>query len=243
MTIQDLITALVVAFTSSFFVTASVAMWKLCKHKVSERRRNWLVWLSFISIFPLLGLSASLELSGRISTIVPGPVIAVISLAAFKRAKVLKRKENMRIDLPTLLDSLVLNVAAGLALMPAFLTSGKVLSQKSPLRQEIEFLKRDIELGVSHAQALERLKDRIGLPGADAALEAIILALTLGTPIEKVLREQSRRMREQLLLEGERFANILSIKLLAPLFLFILPASFLVILSPVIIALLEYPSW
>jgi tight adherence protein C len=104
-------------------------------------------------------------------------------------------------------------------------------------------LKRDTELGTSHSEALARLQERIGLPGSDAALEAIIQALTLGTPVERVLREQSKRMRENLILEGEQFANTLSVKLLAPLFLFILPASFLVILSPVIVALLEYQSW
>jgi tight adherence protein C len=52
-----------------------------------------------------------------------------------------------------------------------------------------------------------------------------------------MLREQSARLREQMILEGEKFANTASIKILIPLLFFIFPAAFLVIFSPVIVSL------
>jgi len=237
MIVQDLLPTLTIAAAAAGFVTLNISLWQSRKNR--GRTRNT-VWLVLPSLIPLMVVFIMVGSPGGISTLLSGPVVFILSLVAFRRAKVSKWKESVRRDLPTVLDSLVLNVAAGLALMPAFLSSGKILPINSPLREKIDLLKKDIELGTPHAEALERLKAGIGLPGADASFEAIIQAMTLGTPVENVLREQARRMRENMLLEGERFANTLSVKLLAPLFLFILPASFLVILSPVIMALLVY---
>jgi len=243
MLIQDLLSTCIIAAASGGLISTNISLWLLNRNQVPRKIGILLIWVPLILYLLVLCIMIGMEIWGGVSTIIPGFFILMFSVFVFRRARVLRRKETMRRDLPTLLDSLVLNVAAGLALMPAFLTSSKVLSSKSPLREEIDLLKRDTELGTSHAEALARLQERIGLPGSDAALEAIIQALTLGTPVERVLREQSKRMRENLILEGEQFANTLSVKLLAPLFLFILPASFLVILSPVIVALLEYQSW
>jgi tight adherence protein C len=240
---QDLLSTCIVAAASGGLISTNVSLWLLNRNQVPWKKGMLLFWIPLILYLLVICIMTGIEIWGGVSKIIPGFFILMFSVFVFRRARVLRRKETIRRDLPTLLDSLVLNVAAGLSLMPAFLTSSKVLSSKSPLREEIDLLKRDTELGTSHSEALARLQERIGLPGSDAALEAIIQALTLGTPVERVLREQSKRMRENLILEGEQFANTLSVKLLAPLFLFILPASFLVILSPVIVALLEYQSW
>lgn len=243
MLIQDLLSTCIIAAASGGFISTSVSLWLLYQNKMPGKKRMLLVWIPLILYLLLLCTITGMEILSGVSTTILGIFILPFSVIVFRRARVLRRKAAVRRDLPTLLDSLVLNVAAGLALMPAFLSSSKILSSKSALREEIDLLKRDTELGTSHAEALARLQSRINLPEADAGLEAIIQALTLGTPVERVLREQSKRMRENLLLEGEQFANALSVKLLAPLFIFILPASFLVILSPVIVALLENPSW
>ncbi len=243
MIIQDLLPAFIVAFASGGLGALAIFLWQTYGNKAPGRKSLWFIWALPLPFIPLLGALKGMGFSGGIPTILPGLLILPVSAMVFRRVKFTKRKEALRRDLPTLLDSLVLNVAAGIALMPAFLTASKILSGKSPLREEIDLMKRDTELGTSHVEALARLQERISVPGADTALEALIQALTLGTPVERVLREQSRRMRENLILDGEQFANTLSVKLLAPLFLFILPASFLVILSPVIVALLENPSW
>lgn len=153
------------------------------------------------------------------------------------------RREKVRMELPVLADSLVLNVEAGHSLFPAFIEARKVLSPSGPLAQEIGKMEGDLRLGFNYPEILSRARERLGCPEAEAFLGSISQALELGTPVARILREQSAGMRQHLLLEGEKFANTLSLKLLIPLFLFIFPASFLLILAPVIIALLESPSW
>jgi len=151
--------------------------------------------------------------------------------------------EEIGRELPVLADSLVLNVEAGLALFPSFLEAREVLSPSGALAREIERMEGDLRLGFAYPEILSRARERLGCPEADAFLGSISQALELGTPVARILREQSARMREHLLLEGERFANTLSLKLLLPLFLFIFPASFLLILAPVLISLLENRPW
>jgi Flp pilus assembly protein TadB len=178
------------------------------------------------------------------------PALTVVGLAAFflgrwaaRRRRQARLSEGVRRELPTLLDALVLNIETGQALIPSFLEAQAVLDPAGPLFSEISRLESDLRLGLPQMEALARMRDRLPVPELEGFLGGIIQALELGTPVAKVLREQSSRMREHLILEGERFANTLSLRLLGPLFLFIFPAAFLLILAPVIIALLENRSW
>jgi tight adherence protein C len=178
------------------------------------------------------------------------PLLVVTGLAAFflgrwaaRRSRQRRISEGARRELPTLLDALVLNVEAGQALVPSFIEAQAVLDPAGPLFSQISRLTGDLRLGLPQTEALARMRDRLPVPEIEGFLGGIIQALELGTPVAKVLREQSARMREHLILEGERFANTLSLRLLGPLFVFIFPAAFLLILAPVIIALLEKRPW
>jgi tight adherence protein C len=94
-----------------------------------------------------------------------------------------------------------------------------------------------MQVGSPIVKALEDFRLGLDTPEAETPISAISQAIQHGTPLVKILREQSKRMRENLILEGEQFANTISVKILIPLLFFIFPASFLVIFSPVIVSL------
>ncbi len=146
-------------------------------------------------------------------------------------------------DLPTLVDALVLGVEAGQSLYPAFLETRQLLPPGSPLFREIDRMEENVRLGLPQTEALEEMGRRLPERRAQAFLDTLGQALRLGTPIARVLKEQSRLAREHLLLEAEQHANTLAIRLLLPLFLFILPAAFLLIISPVLLTVLENRPW
>jgi tight adherence protein C len=98
-------------------------------------------------------------------------------------------------------------------------------------------MEESVQVGCPTDRALEKFRQWLDSPEAEAPITAISQAIAHGTPLGKVLREQSKRMREYLILDGEQFANTLSVKILIPLLFFIFPASFLVIFSPVIVSL------
>ncbi len=190
-----------------------------------------IVWFYFLS-FPL----ASKNISSWMLLMF---LIVSCLLIIFRKHRKITTARKIRSDLPILLDTLVLGIGAGQTLMSSFLIAQRTLPESSPLKSEINKLMTDQEIGLSQVESLKKLKSRLGDPQSDIFLDALIQANKLGTPIGKILREQSDRLRVFLLLEGEQYANTLSIKLLIPLLIFIFPASFLVILSPIIIFVLE----
>jgi len=190
-----------------------------------------IIWFYFLS-FPL----SSNKLS---SWILVTFLIVSCLLIIFRKHRKITTARKIRNDFPILLDTLVLGIGAGQTLMSAFLIAQRTLPENSPLKADINKLATDQEVGLSQVESIKNLKARLNDPQSDIFLDALIQANKLGTPIAKILREQSDRLRVFLLLEGEQHANTLSIKLLIPLLIFIFPASFLVILSPIIIFVLE----
>lgn len=140
-------------------------------------------------------------------------------------------------ELPLLLDYLVLQVESGHTIQQALRTASGLFLKGGPLNIGLREMDDSIQAGSSTVQALENFGKRLDTSEADIPIMAITQAIQHGTPLGKVLRAQSKRLREHLILEGEKFANTVSIKILIPLLFFIFPASFLVIFSPVIVAL------
>jgi len=182
----------------------------------------------------VLGATSSLE-SALIATAIPPFLCAVLFVWRSKHRK--KRRINITKELPLLLDYLVLQVESGHSIQQALRSASRLFLSGGPLHTGLLELDESMQAGCSIGQALEKFGQWLDTSEADVPIMAISQALKHGTPLGKVLREQSRRMREYLILHGEQFANTVSVKILLPLLFFIFPASFLVIFSPVIVSL------
>jgi len=140
-------------------------------------------------------------------------------------------------ELPLLLDYLVLQVESGHSIQQSIRSAPRLFPGGSQLRFRLNELDSSMQVGSPMVKALEDFGLGLDTPEAETPILAISQAIQHGTPLVKILREQSKRMTENLVLEGEQFANIISVKILIPLLFFIFPASFLVIFSPVIVSL------
>jgi|GEM_PF-5502957 len=147
-----------------------------------------------------------------------------------------RRKETDR-DLPLLLDFLVLQVEAGNSISQALNSASDLFPEASPVSQGLSRFHQNTRLGSPFESSLEDLARFLDTYHAQTAIDSLSQAIRHGTPLGTILRDLSNRMRTHLILEGEKFANTLSIKLLIPLIMFIFPASFLVIFCPVIVSL------
>jgi len=187
----------------------------------------------------LLATSGSL-LSASIKT---GLVISLILFLAtilerhMKYSRMKIRRTVIDRKLPLLLDFLVLQIESGHSILQAFKSSCALFKENSPVYNGLMKFQEEIRLGSSVKAAIEELAAYLDTTCSEAALLTISQAIKHGTPLGEILRDQSNRMREHLLIEGEKFANTLSVKLLIPLIFFIFPASFLVIFCPVIVSL------
>lgn len=153
------------------------------------------------------------------------------------RRRVSTHRAAIKRDLPTLLDYLVLQVESGHALPSALRAAPSLFKPNTPLWQSLTELDHLLKIGETIQNALAKTITSMNCPDSEVPFQAISSALRHGTPMAAMLREQSVRMREQMILEGEQFANTASIKILLPLLFFIFPAAFLVIFSPVIVSL------
>ena len=147
------------------------------------------------------------------------------------------RHTSIRRDLPDVLDLLVISVEAGVGLEGAIEVVGKHFD--SPLSHELNRVLREMELGVPRRTALQNLKRRIDLPEVSSFVLSLIQADGLGMPLGKVLRVQANEMRSKRRQWAREKAAKLPVKILFPMFLFIFPALFVVVLGPAVSSIME----
>lgn len=164
------------------------------------------------------------------------PLLLFLSLA-WRLQNRKKRRALINREFPLLLDHLVMQIESGHSIQQALRSASGLFVNIAPLYAGLRELDESMLVGCSLSEALNKFGQGLDTPEAEVPLMAISQAVHHGTPLGKVLREQSKRMRESLILQGEQFANTLSVKMLIPLLFLIFPASFLVIFSPVIVAL------
>lgn len=128
-------------------------------------------------------------------------------------------------ELPTLLDFLTLGVESGQNLGGAI----RLTIAKAPLgalRLEFARVMRDISAGVSRAEALTRMQERVDIKEVTVMVAAMIQAEKVGASLGPVLREQATQRRTERFLAAEKKAFEAPVKMIAPLVVFIFPCTF-----------------
>ena len=97
----------------------------------------------------------------------------------------------------------------------------------------------EMRAGRSFVEALATLAERLMIVEARSLAALLRQSVELGSDVGEALRLFSDEMRSRRLLLAEEHANKLSVKMILPLALFILPVVLMVILLPVVIRLLN----
>jgi tight adherence protein C len=108
------------------------------------------------------------------------------------------------------------------------------------LSREIDALLRARTLGVPRQDSLEGSRQRVPLQEYHLFLNHVKQGERLGIGLSRSLRELSGNLLESQAHRAETVAQQAAVKMLAPLVLFIFPAVFLIILSPVLLGLWRY---
>jgi tight adherence protein C len=141
-----------------------------------------------------------------------------------------KRVKLMRNALPDALDLLTISVEAGLGFDAAVERVAR--NTQGPLAQEFARLLQEMQIGVGRADAMKAMSERTSLPDLRSFCMAMVQADSLGIPIGRVLRIQSKEMRVKRRQRAEEKAQQVPVRIMIPLVLFILPCLFLVIIGP-----------
>ena len=192
----------------------------------------------------VLGVLAAATVAGsaasswKAAAFAAGATLFMWTALLLRNVKLKNRRQAVILkELPLLLDYLVLQIEAGHSIQQALMSASKLFTPAGPIHSGLEELNQSLQMGRPITDALENFGRRLAHRDVDISVTAVSQALRHGTPLGRILRQQSTKVREHLILEGEQFANTVSVKILIPLLFFIFPASFLVIFSPVIVSL------
>jgi tight adherence protein C len=200
--------------------------------------RAWLAGEAVVLFAAALAVSLAPAPAHAVSLLLIAFVLGAATVFLALRDEAGKRLDDFRRTLPSaaFLMSLLLDAGMG---SRAALQEVVASLPPGPLPRELEEISRSRDLGIPRAEALERSRARIPLNDYRLFLNLVQQGERLGTGLSQGLRELSSRMMESREHRAEALAQKAAVKLLFPLVVFIFPAVFLVILSPVILALLD----
>jgi len=149
-----------------------------------------------------------------------------------------KRRELAVIRaMPVYLDFITMAVQAGLNLQGA-LGQAMEKAPESPLRNEFGTVLRDLRAGLTRADALRRMADRLDIKEVSSFVSAMIQAEKMGASLATVLSVQAEQRRNERFQRAEKLAMEAPIKLVGPLIIFIFPVTFIVLGFPIVMKFL-----
>lgn len=149
------------------------------------------------------------------------------------------RQSSLRRALPDALDMLVLCVEGGVSLNASVQRVTAELHTAHPLLgAEMDLVQREMMLGVSVGEGLQKLAARTDLEELRNLAAVIVQSERYGTSVVKALRIHAETLRTQRQQRAEEMAQKAAVKILFPTLLCIFPAVFIVILGPAAFQLL-----
>ncbi|OIN99808.1 MAG: hypothetical protein COX65_02900 [Elusimicrobia bacterium CG_4_10_14_0_2_um_filter_56_8] len=171
-------------------------------------------------------------------TLLFAPMGFLLPGAAIYSGRIRRRQEDIIRNFPTFVDLGALMIESGLDYMTAFDRIVKIAPVKTGLEVEIGRTIDEVQLGYSRRDALRRLSMRTGLQEVRSFVGLIVQSDELGTSLVELLRNYSSDMRFRRLNKAEKLAAQASTKMLIPLFIFIFPTVFILMLAPMIMDLI-----
>jgi tight adherence protein C len=165
--------------------------------------------------------------------------VGVLGPDAFISRRQRALSAEYRILFPDFLDLLVVCIDAGLTLEGAInrVTAELGLRRSRVFGINLAVMAAEMRAGRSFIEALSALAERLMIPEARSLVALLRQSMELGSNIGEALRVFGDEMRDKRLLRAEEQANKLSVKMILPLAMFIMPVVLTVILLPVLIRL------
>lgn len=162
----------------------------------------------------LLRVAVALALGGIVALLlartmgVAGLALAaVVALAgsylplSYIRIRASRRLAAMEAQLPDSIDLITSSLEAGGGMAQAFAMIAREM--RPPMSEEFQRVNREVEVGLSHTEALANLVDRIGSEDLDLVVTTINIQAKVGGNLVQILRTINNTIRERIRIRGE----------------------------------------
>ncbi len=213
----------------------------------SDRALPVFYGIRILSVLVMLGVGLAVQ-----TKMPPNPVMSVALIVfacaagwVFPRTglekKVKKREEIIRLSLPDALDLLVVSIEAGLGLDQALQHVARELQVSHPqLSEEMSLVTLEMRAGKRRADALRNFAERAGEDEVRKLVAILIQNDRFGTSMGESLRTHSDFLRTRRRQEAEERAGTVGVKLVFPIFFFILPSMLVVAAGPGLLQVFKY---
>lgn len=174
----------------------------------------------------------------RIVFLVAGTGLGYFAPGFYLDSLVKKRQQKLRLSLPDALDMMVVSVEAGLGLDQALQYVAREMEEMHPeLSDEVGLVGLEMRAGKRRAEALRNLAERTGEPELKKLVAILVQTDRFGTSMGESLRTHSDFMRLRRKQEAEERAAKVGVKMVFPIFIFILPSMMIVSAGPAMLKL------
>jgi tight adherence protein C len=188
----------------------------------------------------LFGYLSGVALDNPLMGFALGGLIGYVAPLMWLKMRIASNQKALTLGLPDALDLMVVCVEAGLTVDAAIHRVGEELNIAHPsLSRELGLYQLQTQIGLSRSDALKNLGHRTG----NASLQSVAAMLTqaerFGTSIAQALRVMADSLRSSRQMAAEEMAAKAAVKMSFPLVLFIFPATFIVLVGPAVLSMMN----
>jgi tight adherence protein C len=158
------------------------------------------------------------------------------------KKKVAARQERLRLSLPDAMDLIIISVEAGLGIDQAIQYVAVELrgGENEDLSEELQLIGMEMRAGLRRIDAFKTFAERTGEEEIQKLVAILIQNDRFGNSLGETLRNHSQDMRIRRKQQADERAAKVGVKLVFPIFFFILPSMMIVAAGPGLLQIFKY---
>lgn len=162
-----------------------------------------------------------------------GVVIGLFGLDYLLEDRIKKRRAQIMLELPDVLDIIVIYTESGMSFDAALPRAIEALRRRCPTATgELRMLEQELRILPERTRAFRNLALRCDTPLVKTMVAILEQSESMGTPISQALRTLGAEGRRMRMAAAEQRAARIPVLIQLPLVMFILPALLIVVLGP-----------